>query len=88
MIAADGPPAAFRFCPGCGGALDVREIRDHPRLVCRACGRVLYRNPAVGVAVVVRRGEELLFGRRAGGKYQGAWCLPWRCIPISTTRSD
>jgi 8-oxo-dGTP diphosphatase len=76
MTVLDCTPAAFRFCPGCSGALDVREIRNHPRLVCRDCGRVLYRNPAVGVAVVVRRGEELLFGRRAGGAYRGAWCLP------------
>jgi 8-oxo-dGTP diphosphatase len=76
MTAADCSPAAFRFCPGCGGALNVREIRDHPRLVCDACGRVLYRNPAVGVAVVVRQGETILFGRRAGGPYRGAWCLP------------
>lgn len=76
MTAPDCPPAAFRFCPGCGGALDVREIHELPRLFCRGCGRVLYRNPAVGVAVVVRRGNELLFGRRAGGPYRGAWCLP------------
>ena len=76
MTVTDCPPAAFRCCPGCGGVLDVREIRNHLRLVCRDCGRVLYRNPAVGVAVVVRRGDELLFGRRAGGPYRGAWCLP------------
>jgi hypothetical protein len=25
MTVAEGPPAVFRFCPGCGGALDVRE---------------------------------------------------------------
>ena len=37
---------------------------------------MLYLNPAVGVAVVVRRGAELLWGRRAGGIYRGAWCLP------------
>ena len=76
MSTPDCPPTAFRFCPGCGGTLDVREIREHPRLVCRDCRRVLYRNPAVGVAVVVRQGETILFGRRAGGPYRGAWCLP------------
>lgn len=76
MTAPDCPPAAFRFCPGCGGALHVREIGEHPRLACRDCGRVLYRNPAVGVAVVVRQGKTILFGRRAGGPYRGAWCLP------------
>lgn len=76
MTLRDCPPVAFRFCPGCGGMLEIREIRNHPRLVCRDCGRTLYRNPAVGVAVVVRQGGELLFGRRTGGPYQGAWCLP------------
>ncbi|MFO1424748.1 MAG: NUDIX hydrolase [Candidatus Competibacteraceae bacterium] len=76
MAEFDDSSTAFRFCPGCGGALVVRTVRAHLRLVCDACGRVSYRNPAVGVAVVVRRGEQLLFGRRAGGKYQGAWCLP------------
>jgi ADP-ribose pyrophosphatase YjhB (NUDIX family) len=37
---------------------------------------VLYINPAVGVAVVVRRGNGILWGRRAGGPYRGAWCIP------------
>jgi len=37
---------------------------------------VLYFNPAVGVAVVVRREDQLLWGRRKGGPYRGAWCLP------------
>lgn len=76
MSTPDCPPTAFRFCPGCGGTLEIREIREHPRLVCRDCGRVLYRNPAVGVAIVVRQGETILFGRRSGGPYRGAWCLP------------
>lgn len=76
MTAPDSSPPAFRFCPGCGGVLEVRVICDYPRQVCRACGRVLYRHPAVGVAVVVRRGATLLFGRRAGGPYRGTWCLP------------
>jgi 8-oxo-dGTP diphosphatase len=69
-------PPAFRFCPCCGGELEKLQRRDQERLVCRKCGRVLYRNPAVGVAVVVRRGQKILWGRRAGGPYQGAWCLP------------
>jgi len=37
---------------------------------------VLYVNPAVGVAVVVRRGEEILWGQRGSGPYTGAWCIP------------
>jgi 8-oxo-dGTP diphosphatase len=69
-------PSRYRFCPCCGGPL-APEIRgERPRLVCRDCRQILYINPAVGVAVVVRRGEEILWGRRAGGLYAGRWCIP------------
>ena len=55
----------------------LKETRGgHPRLVCRDCRQILYVNPAVGVAVVVRRGEEILWGRRRSGRYGGHWCLP------------
>jgi 8-oxo-dGTP diphosphatase len=66
----------FHFCPCCGGVLEAKPRGDRDRLVCGACRRVLYVNPAVGVAVVVRRGEEILWGQRASGPYAGAWCIP------------
>jgi 8-oxo-dGTP diphosphatase len=69
-------PPAFRFCPCCGGELEKRRINGGERLVCRDCRRVLYVNPAVGVAVVVRRGDRILWGKRRGGPYAGAWCIP------------
>lgn len=69
-------PSLYRFCPCCGGWL-ADEIRGgQPRLVCRDCQQILYVNPAVGVAVVVRRGEELLWGRRRSGPNAGHWCIP------------
>jgi len=69
-------PSNYRFCPCCGGVLERRMVNRHERLVCRECRQILYVNPAVGVAVVVRRGEEILFGRRADGPYAGHWCIP------------
>jgi 8-oxo-dGTP diphosphatase len=69
-------PPSYRFCPCCGGALHTEPRGGRDRLVCGSCRRVLYVNPAVGVAVVLRRGEEILWGRRKGGPYEGAWCLP------------
>jgi 8-oxo-dGTP diphosphatase len=68
--------SSFQYCPCCGGSLENRLRGDRERLVCRECGRVFYVNLAVGVAVVVRRGGEILWGRRAGGPYQGTWCIP------------
>jgi 8-oxo-dGTP diphosphatase len=76
MTARSCNPATFRYCPCCGGLLETRTRGDRERLVCRACHKVLYVNPAVGVAVVIRRGGEILWGQRAGGPYAGAWCLP------------
>ncbi len=66
----------YRFCPCCGGLLTTQPRGGRDRLVCQECRKVLYINPAVGVAVVVRRGKEILWGRRAGGPYRGAWCIP------------
>jgi adenine phosphoribosyltransferase len=38
---------------------------------------VRYRNPVVGVAVVLRDGAgRVLMGRRATGPYAGLWCIP------------
>lgn len=70
------PPTAFRYCPCCGQLLEKQRRDNRERLVCRTCQRVVYLNPAVGVAVIVRRGNEILLGRRVGDRYAGAWCIP------------
>lgn len=51
-----------------------REAGSHA--VCSACGRAAYRNPAVGVAVVVLNEGRILLGRRARGSCRGRWCVP------------
>ncbi len=66
----------FRFCAACGAGLRPEVRGDRPRPVCSACGRVVWRNPAVGVAVVLRAGRDVLLGRRARGAYAGRWCIP------------
>ncbi len=65
----------YHYCPMCGAALGRHRVGERERPACAACGYVQYRNPAVGVAVIVRRGSTVLLGRRAGS-YQGAWCIP------------
>ncbi|MBI3953656.1 MAG: NUDIX domain-containing protein [Chloroflexi bacterium] len=65
-----------RFCPQCGDRLQSRRRDGRRRLVCQGCDYVFYRNPAVGVAVVLRKGRRVLLGRRARGQHQGAWCIP------------
>ncbi len=69
-----GPPP-YRFCPHCAAPIGSRERGGRTRQACTACGFVLFRNPVVGVAVVVQRRGTILLGRRAG-TYAGEWCIP------------
>ena len=62
----------FQFCPKCGDGLQ----KINKRLACQGCGYIFYRNPTVGVAVILQREGTILLGRRARGKYKGAWCIP------------
>ena len=66
----------FKFCPRCGGRLNLQQRGDRQRPTCPGCGFVQYRNPAVGVAVVLLQDRKILLGRRARGEYRGHWCIP------------
>ncbi len=69
------PHGGYRFCPLCATPLTLAERGGLERTYCPACGFVLYRNPVVGVAIVVLRRGAVLLGRRAGS-YAGQWCIP------------
>ncbi len=69
-----GPPV-YRFCPSCATPLSEQARGGRQRPACPACGFVLYRNPVVGVAVVVQRAGRVLLGRRSGS-YRDQWCIP------------
>lgn len=65
------------YCPDCGAPLESVERSGRTRKVCPACGYIEYRNPAVGVAVVLRDEHgRVLLGKRASGEYAGLWCIP------------
>ncbi len=50
----------YRYCPQCAQALQDRLVFDRQRRVCPACGFIHYRNPKVGAAALVERGDALL----------------------------
>src|SRR5207247_2072370 len=66
----------YLFCPKCGKSLALIEKGGRQRSVCPACGFVHYRNPVVGVAIVLLDGDRVLLARRARGPYKGDWCFP------------
>ncbi len=65
----------FHFCPHCGEPLEQKLIHGKLRPRCTRCSFTQYRNPTVGVAVMVVEDEQLLLIRRLGS-YAGLWCIP------------
>ena len=61
----------FKFCPLCGKPLSNRKMRP----TCDSCRWTHYRNPTVGVAVILVEENELLLVKRKGS-YANLWCIP------------
>jgi 8-oxo-dGTP diphosphatase len=64
------------YCSRCGGQLEPIESDGRRRYLCPQCDQIVYRNPAVGVAVVIMVDGQLLLGRRSRGPFAGRWCIP------------
>lgn len=68
-----------RFCCQCGSA-ELRRGRpagdSHERLLCTACGHVLYDNPRVIAGCLVEHQGRYLLCRRAIEPRRGYWTLP------------
>jgi ADP-ribose pyrophosphatase YjhB (NUDIX family) len=65
----------YKFCPFCGDRLQPVKKHHRERMHCHRCQWTHYKNPTVGVAVIVLRKNELLLVKR-NGSYEGMWCIP------------
>ncbi len=65
----------YKFCPFCGTSLATDTSKPASRGYCVHCDRNIYRNPTVGVAVVVTQADQILLVHRRGS-YEGMWCIP------------
>ena len=65
----------FCYCPLCGGSLSVNPEKKRLRSHCPECGFIYYKNPTVGVAVILLRGDQVLLIKRRGS-FDGMWCIP------------
>jgi 8-oxo-dGTP diphosphatase len=65
----------YRFCPYCGKPRRHQAAKEAGHLHCDMCRRSTYRNPTVGVAVLIVEDEGLLMVRRLGSR-EGRWCIP------------
>jgi ADP-ribose pyrophosphatase YjhB (NUDIX family) len=63
----------------CGGPLDSKLLKegDPERLVCRACGYILYLDPKVAVGTIIRLADaRIVLVRRAIEPGFGLWVFP------------
>ena len=65
----------FQFCPYCGKSLAKTSIAGQKRPFCDHCQWIHYRNPTVGVAVILVDKNELLLVKRTGS-FADHWCIP------------
>ena len=65
----------FKYCPICGNSLQEKKHRDVQRLFCASCDTIHYRNPTVGVAIILMQQDKILLVKRSGS-YRDMWCIP------------
>ena len=65
----------FKFCPYCSHLLGKKSDDRKERLYCARCNQIQYRNPTVGVAVVLVENNRLLLAKREGS-FKDMWCIP------------
>jgi 8-oxo-dGTP diphosphatase len=66
----------IKFCPHCGIALTEQPHSGKLRPVCPDCDWVYFPDPKVAVAVLIKKGDEVLFVQRRFDPQKGHWTLP------------
>ena len=72
------PADEYRFCPKCGGPLDVKTLKanEPDRLVCRVCEFVFFLNPKVAAGTLFQVEGKLVLLKRAIEPGYGKWGFP------------
>jgi ADP-ribose pyrophosphatase YjhB (NUDIX family) len=78
----------FRYCPKCAGRLAVREAFGRDRLVCQACGFILFRDPKLAAGALVTQDGKVLLARRSVKPEKGKWCVPAGFVELDETVAE
>ena len=74
----DHDPIEYRFCPRCGGGLELRKLKanEPKRLVCQKCSFVFYLDPKVVVGTIFTIENRVVLLRRGIEPAMGKWVFP------------
>ncbi len=80
-------PRNVKFCPMCGGALEVRIVApDHKEnKVCTHCGFVYFLAPKLVAGCIVADGDRTLLLRRGIEPSRGKWTYPGGFVDLGET---
>ncbi len=80
-------PRNVRFCPMCGGALEVRIVApDHKEhKVCTKCGFVYFLSPKLVAGCIIADGDRTLLLRRGFEPSLGKWTYPGGFVDLGET---
>jgi 8-oxo-dGTP diphosphatase len=80
-------PRNVRFCPLCGGALEVRIVapdqKENP--VCTRCGFVYFLSPKLVAGCLIADGNRILLIRRGLEPSLGKWTYPGGYVDFGET---
>ena len=68
----------YRYCPRCGGGLELRVVRqkERARPACTRCGLVVYLNPKVAACTVTTVDGGIVLLKRGIEPERGRWVFP------------
>jgi 8-oxo-dGTP diphosphatase len=66
----------IRYCPHCGGTIEIRFVAGQDRPHCSSCNATFYQDPKLAVAVLVNDAGSLVLQRRRIDPGMGKWTFP------------
>ena len=77
----------LQFCVRCGGELRQEWVKEEgrQRLVCQACGFILYQNPKVVAGAIPHQDGRILLLRRKIEPARGKWTYPAGYVELGET---
>ena len=80
-------PRNVKFCPMCGGALEVRIVEPDRKenKVCIKCGFIYFLGPKLVAGCIIADGDRTLLIRRGLEPSRGKWTYPGGFVDLGET---